>query len=79
MRDVAAAFAAATPDHGAPDYGPHDILPSGSVACPRSRREQAVLGPRRPQPPAGPVRHAAELGADTSAVLAWLAGRRAAC
>jgi crotonobetainyl-CoA:carnitine CoA-transferase CaiB-like acyl-CoA transferase len=74
MRDVAAAFAAATPDHG-----PHDILPGGSVACPRSRREQAVLPPRRPSPPAGPARHAAELGADTGAVLAWLAGRRAAC
>jgi crotonobetainyl-CoA:carnitine CoA-transferase CaiB-like acyl-CoA transferase len=74
MRDVAAAFAAAMPDHG-----PHDILPGGSVACPRSRREQAVLPPRRPSPPAGPARHAAELGADTGAVLAWLAGRRAAC
>ena len=74
MRDVAAAFAAATPDHG-----PHDILASGSVACPRSHREQAVLAPRRPSPPGGPARHAAELGADTSAVLAWLAGRRAAC
>jgi hypothetical protein len=74
MRDVAAAFAAAMPDHG-----PHDILPGGSVACRRSRREQAVLPPRRPAPPAGPANHAAELGADTGAVLAWLAGRRAAC
>ena len=78
MRDVAAAFAAA-PDHGAPDHGSHDIRPGGSVVCPRSRREQAVLAPRRPAPPAGPAGHAAELGADTSAVLAWLAGRRAAC
>jgi CoA-transferase family III len=89
MRDVAAAFAAAAPgqgppdhgppDHGPPDHGPHDILPSGSVSCPRLHREQAVLAPRRPSPPAGPGRHAAELGADTSAVLEWLAGRRAAC
>ena len=75
MRDVAAAFAAAAPDHG-----PHDVLPGGSVTCPRSHREQAVLPPRRPVRLAGPVpRHAAELGADTGAVLAWLAGRRAAC
>jgi hypothetical protein len=79
MRDVAAAFAAAPPGHGAADHGPHDILPSGSLGCPRTRREQAVLAPRRPSPPAGPARHAAELGADTSAVLAWLAGKRAAC
>jgi hypothetical protein len=89
MRDVAAAFAAATPDHGAPDHGApdhgapdhgrHDIRPGGSVVCPRSHREQAVLAPRRPAPPAGPAGTAAELGADTSAVLAWLAGRRAAC
>jgi crotonobetainyl-CoA:carnitine CoA-transferase CaiB-like acyl-CoA transferase len=74
MRDVAAAFAAAAPGHD-----PHDILPSGRVACPRSHREQAVLPPRRPSPHGGPARHAAELGADTGAVLAWLAGRRAAC
>jgi hypothetical protein len=79
MRDVAAAFAAAAPDHGPPDYGPHDILPGGRVACPRSHAEQAVLAPRRPAPLAGPAGHAAELGADTGAVLAWLAGRRAAC
>ena len=79
MRDVAAAFAAAAPDHGAPDHGRHDIRPGGSVVCPRSHREQAVLAPRRPAPPAGPAGHAAELGADTSAVLAWLADRRAAC
>jgi hypothetical protein len=79
MRDVAAAFAAAAPDHGAPDHGPHDIRPGGLVTCPRLHREQAVLAPRRPAPPAGPAGHAAELGADTSAVLAWLAGWRAAC
>ena len=79
MRDVAAAFAAAAPDHGAPDHGPHVILPDGRVACPRSHREQAVLAPRRPASPAGPARRAAALGADTSAVLEWLAGRRAVC
>jgi hypothetical protein len=100
MRDVAAAFAAAAPDHG-----PHDILPGepvtrphhrhpgepvtssrpqhavpgGSVSCPRLHRGQAVLPPRRPAPLAGMPAHAAELGADTSAVLAWLTGRAAAC
>jgi crotonobetainyl-CoA:carnitine CoA-transferase CaiB-like acyl-CoA transferase len=93
MRDVAAAFAAAPGcwplDHGPHDHGPHDlgpldhgpheILPSGSVSCPRLHREQAVLAPGCPSPPAGPGRHAPELGADTAAVLAWLAGRRAAC
>jgi hypothetical protein len=94
MRDVAAAFAAAAPgfgppdhgllhhgplDHGPLDHGPHEILPGGSVSCPRLHREQAVLAPRRPSPPAGPERHAAELGADTSAVTEWLASRRAAC
>ncbi len=91
MRDVAAAFAAAAPDYRAPDHGPHEMLPGGSVArphphlpgwsvsCPRYHRVQAVLPPRRPAGPAGTPAHAAELGADASAVLAWLAGRRAAC
>jgi len=73
MRDVAAAFAA-TPDHG-----PHVVLPGGSVACPRVHREQRVLPPRRPVRPAGAAARAAELGADTQAVLAWLNGRAAAC
>jgi crotonobetainyl-CoA:carnitine CoA-transferase CaiB-like acyl-CoA transferase len=72
MRDVAEAFAAAALDHG-----PHPVLPGGSVSCPRLHREQAVLPPRRPAPPAGTAGHAAELGADTSAVLAWLADRSA--
>ena len=71
MREVAGAFAAAALDHG-----PHRVLPGGSVACPRSGREQAVLPPRRPAPPAAP---APELGADTSTVLAWLARRPTAC
>jgi crotonobetainyl-CoA:carnitine CoA-transferase CaiB-like acyl-CoA transferase len=76
MRDVAAAFAAAP----APAHGPHEVRPDGFVTCPRSGRRQAVLPPRRPVPPLGPMaRHAADLGADTSAVLAWLAGRGAAC
>jgi CoA-transferase family III len=74
MRDVAAAFAATALGHG-----PHDVLPNGSVTCPRSHRAQAVLAPRRPESPGGPTGHAAELGADTSAVLAWLDGWRAAC
>ncbi len=63
MRDVAAAFAAAGPV--APDHGPHEILPGGSSACPRSRREQAVLPPRRPAPPA--ARHAPRNSARTPA------------
>jgi CoA-transferase family III len=71
MRDVAAAFAAAAPDHG-----PHGVLAGGAVACPRARREQAVRPARRPRPPSG---RAAELGADNGAVLAWLAARREAC
>lgn len=76
MRDVAAAFAAAP----APAHGPHEVHPDGFVTCPRVGRRQAVLPPRRPVPPPGPMaRHAADLGADTSAVLAWLAGRTGAC
>jgi crotonobetainyl-CoA:carnitine CoA-transferase CaiB-like acyl-CoA transferase len=74
MRDVAAAFAAAALDHG-----PHEVLPGGSVSCPRAHRAQAVLPPRRPAPPPGAAARAAELGADNSAVGAWLGRRRAAC
>jgi crotonobetainyl-CoA:carnitine CoA-transferase CaiB-like acyl-CoA transferase len=73
MRDVAAAFAAAA----VPGHGVHERRPDGSLHCPRSHREQAVLPPHRPAPPAGGIRPAAPLGADTAAVLAWLAGRRA--
>ena len=73
MRDVAAAFAA-TPDHG-----PHPIMPDGSVTCPRTQGEQRVLPPRRPARLSGTAGRAAELGADTQAVLAWLSGRPAAC
>ena len=76
MAAVAAAFAAA------PGLGPHLVLPDGSVSCPRTGRTQAVLPPRRPAPPPGrapgPGRaQAPELGADTAAVLGWLAGRLA--
>ena len=74
MREVAAAFATAP----APDHGPHKIRPDGRVICPRHSRAQAVLPPR-PTPPAGPAGCAAEPGADTGAVLAWLAGRGATC
>ena len=65
MRAVAAAFAAAP----AVGHGPHEVAPDGTVRCARLGREQVVLPPR---PPAlgGP---AAELGADTGAVLDWLA------
>ena len=69
MRDVAAAFAATA----VPGHGVHEFRPDGSVRCPRSDREQAVLPPRRPAPSG----RAAELGADTATVLAWLAGRPA--
>ncbi len=66
MRDVAAAFAAVRLDHGG-----HRVHPDGSVSCPRAGRRQAVLPPRRP----GPAPRAADAGADTAAVLSWLAGR----
>jgi len=66
MRDVAAAFAAAP----GPDHGPHEVRPDGTVACLASGRTQEILAPRRPSPPGKP---AAELGADTGAVLAGLA------
>jgi len=68
MRAVAAAFAAAP----AVDHGPHEVRADGIVSCARLGREQAVLPPARPVP-AGPARRAAEPGADTGAVLAWLA------
>ena len=75
MREVAAAFAAAT----APDHGRHEVLPEGSVTCPRSPVAQAVLPPRRPAFPSGSPARAAELGEHTGAVLAWLTGQGAAC
>jgi hypothetical protein len=76
MREVAAAFAAAP----APAHGPHDVRPDGTVTCPLTGRQQAVLPPHRPAPPASPATsHAADLGADTSAVLAWLTDRTAEC
>ena len=74
MREVAAAFAAAT----AADHGQHEVLPGGSVTCPRSPVAQPVLPPRRPVSSGSPAR-AAELGEHTTAVLAWLAGQDAAC
>jgi crotonobetainyl-CoA:carnitine CoA-transferase CaiB-like acyl-CoA transferase len=76
LREAAASFAAAP----APAHGPHEVRPDGFVTCRRAGRRQAVLPPRRPVPPPGSrARHAPDLGADTSAVLAWLAGRAAAC
>ena len=65
MRAVAAAFAAAP----GLDHGPHEPGKDGAVGCPRLGRRQAVLPPRSP----APAGHAAELGADTEAVLSWLA------
>jgi crotonobetainyl-CoA:carnitine CoA-transferase CaiB-like acyl-CoA transferase len=78
MREVAAAFATATTATAA-GHGRPAVLPDGSVTCPCSPTAQAVLPPRRPVFPAGAPARAAELGADTGAVLAWLTGRDAAC
>jgi hypothetical protein len=67
MRAVAAAYAAA-PD---PDHGSHEVRADGSdtiVRCARLGREQMVLPPARPVPGSP----AADLGADTDAVLSWL-------
>jgi hypothetical protein len=72
MREVATVFAAAAVDHG-----PHSVRPAGAggadgadaiVTCAALGREQAVLPPRSPVV-AG---DAAEIGADTGAVLAAL-------
>jgi hypothetical protein len=62
---VAASFTAAPPL----DHGPHYVRPDGTVSCPQSKRDHAVLLPRSPEL-AGRF---AQLGADTDAVLAWLA------
>jgi CoA-transferase family III len=73
MRDVAAGFAAA-PEV---DHGPHPVRAVGAggedavVTCAALGLEQAVLPPRAPVP-SGP---AAEMGADTADVLAWLRAR----
>ncbi|HEY2312157.1 MAG TPA: CoA transferase [Streptosporangiaceae bacterium] len=65
LRGAAASFAAAPPL----DHGPHYVRPDGTVSCPQSKRDHAVLLPRSPEL-AG---RSAQLGADTDAVLAWLA------
>lgn len=65
LRGVAASFAAAPPL----DHGPHYLRLDGTVSCPQSKRDHAVLLPRSPEL-AG---RSAQLGADTDAVLAWLA------
>jgi crotonobetainyl-CoA:carnitine CoA-transferase CaiB-like acyl-CoA transferase len=70
MRATAAAFAAGP----LPDHGLHAVRPVGpgwQVTCPHLGRSQEVLPPRRPVPAGA----GAALGADTTAVLAWLAGR----
>jgi len=69
MRDVATVFAAAAVDHG-----PHSVRLAGDggadaiVTCAALRLEQAVLPPRSPVAAGA----AAEMGADTGAVLAGL-------
>jgi crotonobetainyl-CoA:carnitine CoA-transferase CaiB-like acyl-CoA transferase len=70
MRATAAAFAAAPRQ----EHGPHAVRPVGAgwqVTCPHLGRSQEVLPPRRPVPAGS----GAALGADTTPVLAWLAGR----
>ena len=67
MRSVAAGFAAAP----GCDHGPHEIRPDGAVICPLLGRAQPVLPPRRPR--LDGKAPAPELGADTVAVLDWLA------
>jgi crotonobetainyl-CoA:carnitine CoA-transferase CaiB-like acyl-CoA transferase len=70
MRDVATVFAAAAVDHG-----PHSVCVAGDggadaiVTCAALGLEQAVLPPRAPVVAGA----AAEMGADTGAVLAGLA------
>jgi CoA-transferase family III len=70
MRSVAASFAAA---HEL-DHGPHEVRPDGTVTCPLLDRAQPVLPPRRPRLDGRAP--APELGADTGAVLDWLAEPR---
>jgi hypothetical protein len=67
MRSVAAGFAAAP----GCDHGPHEVRPDGTVTCPLLNRAQPVLPPRRPRLDGRAP--APELGADTAAVLDWLA------
>ncbi len=65
MRAVAAAFAGAP----AVGHGPHEVAADGTVRCVQFGLEQAVLPPASPLPGGA----AAGLGADTDAVLGWLA------
>jgi hypothetical protein len=66
MSAVAATFAAAA---SRPAHGEHELRADGSVYCPALGRAQPVLPPSAP----APAPRAASLGADTKAVLAWLA------
>jgi hypothetical protein len=77
MRDVAAGFAAAP----AADHGPHSVraVAAGGgdavVTCAALGLEQAVRPPRAPVLSGA----AAEMGADTADVLAWLSAGSAGC
>jgi CoA-transferase family III len=75
MRAVTAGFAAAP----AIDHGPHLVRAVGAadatVTCARLGLEQPVLPPRLP----GFAGAAAEMGADTEAVLAWLGSGSSGC
>jgi hypothetical protein len=78
MREVAAGFAAAA----AIDHGPHVVraVDGGAdaiVTCARLGLEQAVLPPRPPVSAA--AGGAAEMGADTAAVLSWLGTGSSRC
>ncbi len=81
MRAVAAGFAAAP----AIDHGPHVVRAADHadaiVTCARLGLEQAVLPPRLPAfgDRGGAADVAAEMGADTEAVLAWLSSGAAGC
>jgi hypothetical protein len=77
MRDVAAGFAAAP----AADHGPHSVRAVGAgsgdavVTCAALGLEQAVRPPRAPVLSGA----AAEMGADTADVLAWLSAGSSGC
>jgi hypothetical protein len=77
MRDVAAGFAAAP----AVDHGPHSVALVGAgggdavVTCAALGLEQAVRPPRPPVVSGA----AAEIGADTADVLAWLGAGSSGC
>ena len=67
MSAVAATFAAAD----LPAHGTHEVSPDGTVSCHALARSQPVLPPRAPVVSGT----AAAPGANTEAIMAWLAAR----